>query len=99
ILPLDPKKQYPLCVAGKRLGPIEDCGGPWAFMELQDEHPLGKVIPQFAQRLLEHYDGLHDNREELQRLAYWVAGEHFDREAVNRRLAEMTHQAEKERSR
>jgi hypothetical protein len=88
LLPFDPAKRYPICVAGKRRGPIEDCGGPWAFMELLDEHPLWKVLPEFAQFLLDHREELDDYREELRRLAYWVVREDFDRQAVNRRLAE-----------
>ncbi|HEU5380417.1 MAG TPA: plasmid pRiA4b ORF-3 family protein [Ktedonobacteraceae bacterium] len=88
ILPLDPKKLYPICTAGKRRGPIEDCGGPWAFMELQDNYPLWEVLPQFAQFLLDHQDNLDDYQDELRRQAYWVVRENFDRQAVNRRLAE-----------
>jgi hypothetical protein len=88
VLPFDPAKRYPICVAGKRRGPIEECGGPWAFMELQDEHPLWKVMPQFAQLLLDHRDDLDDYRGELRQLAYWIVREDFDRQAVNRRLAE-----------
>lgn len=33
---IDHKKTYPLCIGGKRCVPPEDCGGAWAFMELQD---------------------------------------------------------------
>ena len=88
VLLLDPAKCCPVCLAGKRRSPIEDCGGPWAFMELQDEYPLWKVLPQFAQLLLDHRDDLDDFQEELRRLAYWVVREDFDRQAVNRRLAE-----------
>ena len=88
VLPLDPAKRYPICLAGKRRGPIENCGGPRAFMELQDAHPLWKVLPQFAQFLLDHRDDLDDFRDELQQLAYWVVREGFDRQGVNRRLAE-----------
>ena len=36
ILPIDEKTQYPICLAGKRSGPPEDCGGPWGYMELLD---------------------------------------------------------------
>jgi hypothetical protein len=57
-------------------------------MELQDEYPLWKVLPQFAQLLLDHRDELDDYQDELRHLAYWVVREDFDRRAVNRRLAE-----------
>jgi hypothetical protein len=33
---MDEKTQYPICIAGKRSGPPEDCGGPWGYMELLD---------------------------------------------------------------
>lgn len=88
VLPFDPAKQYPICTAGKRRGPLEDCGGPWAFMELQDEHPQWKVLPEFAQLLLDHQDDLEDYQDEFKHLAYWVAHEHFDRQVINHRLAE-----------
>lgn len=70
-------------------------------MELQDEHPLWKVLKQFAQLLLDHRDDLDDYRDELRELAYWIVREGFDRQAVNRRLANSatTHQEEKERRR
>lgn len=57
-------------------------------MELQDKYPLWEVLPQFAQFLLDHHDDLDDYQDELRRLAYWVVREDFDRQAVNRRLAE-----------
>jgi hypothetical protein len=99
ILPYDPAKRYPTCLAGKRRGPIEGCGGPWAFMALPDEYPLWKVMPQFAQLLLDHRDDLDDYRDELRQLAYWVVREDFDRRAVNRCLAEYGAERQKERSR
>lgn len=34
-LPFDPKRIYPVCIGGRRACPSEDCGGPWAFMELE----------------------------------------------------------------
>lgn len=36
ILPMDEKTRYPICLAGKRSCPPEDCGGPWGYMELLD---------------------------------------------------------------
>ena len=99
IFPSDPAKRYPICLAGKRRTPIEECGGPWAFMALRDQHPVYEVTTQFAQLLLEHRDELDDYRDELRRLAYWIVYEDFDRQAVNRRLAEYatTRTPEKER--
>ncbi len=87
ILPLDPTKRYPICVAGKRRAPLEDCGGPWPFMALRDEHPLFEVTTQFAQLLLEHRDELDDYQDKLRRLGYWMVCEDFDRQVVNRCLA------------
>ncbi|HEX5484155.1 MAG TPA: plasmid pRiA4b ORF-3 family protein [Terriglobia bacterium] len=37
-LPVEAKKIYPVCVGGRRAGPEEDCGGPWAYMERVDQH-------------------------------------------------------------
>jgi hypothetical protein len=37
-LPVDPRKTYPVCVAGKCSAPPEDCGGPAAFMANRQSH-------------------------------------------------------------
>lgn len=34
IMEPEPNKSYPVCTGGKRAGPPEDCGGPWAYQEL-----------------------------------------------------------------
>jgi hypothetical protein len=34
ILPAEPDLYYPLCLAGKRSGLPEDCGGSWGYAEL-----------------------------------------------------------------
>ncbi|MBI5522559.1 MAG: plasmid pRiA4b ORF-3 family protein [Desulfarculus sp.] len=34
ILPRDKELRLPRCLAGKRNGPPEDCGGPWGYMDL-----------------------------------------------------------------
>jgi Plasmid pRiA4b ORF-3-like protein len=60
ILPRTPRRHYPLCLAGKRASPPEDCGGPWAYMQLVDQHhvPLAalSVVATTLDRLLKADD-------------------------------------------
>ena len=49
ILPLEPGQYYPVCIGGRRAAPPEDCGGPWAFLELRQHYSAFRI----AQRLLE----------------------------------------------
>ena len=62
-LPLDPKKTYPVCIGGARSAPPEDCGGPWAFMALEQ-----LCSPwQITERLMDALEqgDIEDVREEL----------------------------------
>jgi hypothetical protein len=49
ILPIEPGRSYPVCIGGRRAAPPEDCGGPWAFLELRQHYSAFRI----AQRLLE----------------------------------------------
>ena len=49
ILPLDLRRGYPVCIGGRRAVPPEDCGGPWAFLELRQHYSAFRI----AERLLE----------------------------------------------
>ncbi len=49
ILLFDPGQHYPICIGGRRAAPPEDCGGPWAFLELRQHYSAFRI----AQRLLE----------------------------------------------
>ena len=99
ILSLEPGRYYPVCIDGRRAVPPEDCGGPWAFLELRQHYSALRI----AQRLLEllkpftvaddrrgaddgneHAD---DDYEELVHLLRWLKIDHFDRRAANRELA------------
>ena len=93
ILPLDPRRRYPVCIGGRRAIPPEDCGGPWAFLELRQRYSIIDIADQLmelAERRLvigaetfvdEHY-------EDVMRLLRWLEIDRFDCRAVNQRLAE-----------
>jgi hypothetical protein len=49
ILPIEPGRSFPVCTGGRRAAPPEDCGGPWAFLELRQHYSAFRI----AQRLLE----------------------------------------------
>ncbi len=102
IVPLEPGRYYPVCIGGHRSVPPEDCGGPWAFLELRQHYSAFRI----AQRLLELFkpitsDGRHsqdedefvpgpdDHDEELAHLLRWLKIDRFDRRAANRELAEV----------
>jgi hypothetical protein len=64
VLPLDPRKTYPVCIAGAGDCPPEDSGGPLGYQRLLEEHYSWEVMEQVradvllvAQRLLDFYDG------------------------------------------
>ena len=72
ILPLEKGTSYPVCVAGKRACPPEDCGGPTGYREL---------LEIFA-------DPSHPEHEDkFSWLPGDFDSEKFDIKAVNRRLA------------
>ncbi len=73
ILPPD-RVRHAVCVAGRRAGPPEDCGGVWGYAELLDiladpDHP------EYAERL----DWLGDEPDPAA----------FDKDAINRALTDI----------
>jgi hypothetical protein len=89
-LPVELKRHYPTCIGGRRSAPLEDCGGPWAFMALQDEYSPYALLERLTE-ILEacrtgDIDAMEDAREEFAQLQYWINLERFDRRGVNRRL-------------
>lgn len=91
ILPLEPRRTYPVCTGGKRAAPPEDCGGPHAFFEHLRAVP-GEARDRLAQ-LAEavqagDLEAVQDQPEMLESLQEWLALERFDRRAANARLAQ-----------
>lgn len=72
ILPIDPQARYPLCLAGARACPPEDCGGVYGYQGILDAlgDPENPEYTDLLDWLEEDYDP-----------------ELFDVAAVNRRLA------------
>ncbi|MGH9066346.1 MAG: plasmid pRiA4b ORF-3 family protein [Acidimicrobiales bacterium] len=92
VLTADAGKRYPRCSGGRRAGPPEDCGGPWAFVELTEPYRVFAAISRAAEiigRLLDDdisISQLGEQREEMASLLPWLGLERFDRRAINRAL-------------
>ena len=72
ILALDPTLLYPLCVAGARAAPPDDCGGPWGYADALE----ALANPTHSE---------HEDR--LEWFGEGFDPEAFDLEGVNNRLA------------
>ena len=44
VLPLTPRRVYPVCIGGKRAAPPEDCRGAWGYLERLDQHRLSPPL-------------------------------------------------------
>jgi hypothetical protein len=71
ILPPDPEVKYPICIAGERAAPPEDCGGVWGYEE-------------FVEAISDPENPEHD--EYLDWAGGDFDLEKFDLEAINREL-------------
>jgi hypothetical protein len=97
ILPAPPGWCRTRCVGGRRAGPPEDCGGPWAFLEQTQPHLVFAAMLRAAEivgMLLDEQDTevtrVGEHRDELAALLPLLGLERFDRRALNRALAGLT---------
>ena len=87
-------QSYPRCTGGRRAGPPEGCGGPWAFLEQTQPHRVYEATLRAAeilgQLLDDEFTTLGADREELTGLPPLLGLERFDRRTLNRTLAGLT---------
>jgi pRiA4b ORF-3-like protein len=94
ILSLETEQTYPVCIAGKRSAPPEDCGGAWKFIQLRQRYSPAhgwSVLLELKEAVeAEEQDVVEGKVEEIRKLLPWLALDRFDRRAVNRRLKQYT---------
>jgi hypothetical protein len=99
LLPINPKIIYPCCIDGKRAPPPECCGGPNAFMELQDHYSPWEIEKQLISLARHRLHTQNDDEEDedlddddaeelLETLTYWINRHKLNRRAINLRLQE-----------
>lgn len=87
ILAVEAGRTYPVCTGGRRAGPPEDCGGPWAYLEGRQRHDIFAMASLLADMLGHPEALLGDYRDRLEELRPWLDLERFDARALNRALA------------
>lgn len=84
--------QYPVCLAGARQAPPEECSSAWHYMSLRQYYSVFYI----ADRIIEILQEIDANDvedvvldmllEELEILLYWAQCDEFDRKDINQRL-------------
>ena len=84
-LDVSAKTKYPKCISGSRAAPPEDCGGPFAFMELEDNYSPCKDLEDIFKPLLSDsslkVSSIDKNK--VKRAHYWLTYKQFSPGSVN----------------
>lgn len=70
ILPYDKGSKYPVCVAGERRCPPEDCGGPWGYEDILKiiQDPEHEEYEEQIEWLGDNFDPEYFNLDEINEL-------------------------------
>ena len=79
-LPLDTKRIYPVCIAGKHAAPPDDCGGALAYMQIRQNLKYRAVFGD------ESFDDEDDLDDDMSLEDQPVDPDEFSRRIVNARL-------------
>ncbi|MEL6601775.1 MAG: plasmid pRiA4b ORF-3 family protein [Cyanobacteria bacterium J06614_10] len=86
ILRPDEPLTVPICVAGARMAPPEDCGGVMAYLEKRQHYSYGYGIEVLADIHERGREAVSERAEEIRRLMRWLSLDKFDCDGVNHRL-------------
>ncbi|MGW7613498.1 plasmid pRiA4b ORF-3 family protein [Streptomyces sp. NPDC054766] len=98
ILPAEKGRSYPVCTAGARSAPPEECGGVRAFLRLRQQLPRVVIAARMAEVLAEILDApddhaqrelLADHRDEMAALLRYARLDGFGKAALNRHLRDL----------
>lgn len=74
ILPREEGVSYPVCLAGRRACPPEDCGGVWGYMELLEviKNPRHKEYEDMIEWVGEDFDPEEFDPEDANEALEWM---------------------------